>query len=50
LFSNDPDGRILAIIEGLRVQNTKLNNIMENKIKILSWKEPALNAAFEMIK
>lgn len=44
-FPDDANGRILAIVEALKIGNVKTHNIVENQGKGLVWKEQAVNYA-----
>lgn len=50
IFNDDSDGKIIAIIDSLRLNNPKLMNITEKKNKIIPWKEAAVVAAYELIQ
>lgn len=49
-FANDKKGKILAIIESLRINSSKNFNIIQNEGKGFVWKQQALIAGVISLK
>lgn len=49
-FPQDKKGRVLAIVESLRIHNPNCSNIIQNEGKSFPWKSQALTLGFEMIR
>jgi len=48
MFEADPEGKCIAIVESLRLNNANLNNTLDSNLKSLTWKAQAVVAAYKV--